>query len=139
MEAKTITVYHFADLKALRERLQGGHSDPLMSNRLPPVFTTVATIAGLAHVIAQTDDFAIAVSNNFCQWEALVRPVRISVDAAISLVVHEVCIELRAVDASRASQRAAEAWREGSHAELDATRGAARMSARLEPLGRTAR
>ncbi|KAH8981073.1 hypothetical protein EDB92DRAFT_1953430 [Lactarius akahatsu] len=45
----------------------------------------VLTIAGLAHVIAQTDDFAIAVSNNF--WEALVRPVRMSVDAAISPVV----------------------------------------------------
>ncbi|KAH9169647.1 hypothetical protein EDB89DRAFT_2072759 [Lactarius sanguifluus] len=92
------------------------------------------TIAGLAHVIAQTYDVAIAVSNNF--WEALVRPVRILEAVIVSPVVGTSTsagsrgLPSTAIDASGANQRAAEAWREGSHAELDAPRGAARTHVR---------
>ncbi|KAI9452386.1 hypothetical protein BJY52DRAFT_936504 [Lactarius psammicola] len=85
---------HFADLKALRERLRGERTQhEQWHSRLSG--GAVSTIADLqrvtgeladdtAQISAQTDGFAIVVPNF---REALVRTIRVSADAAISSVV----------------------------------------------------
>ncbi|KAH9037561.1 hypothetical protein EDB84DRAFT_1437400 [Lactarius hengduanensis] len=85
---------HFADLKALRERLRGERTqNEQWHARLSG--GAVSTIADLqrvtgelsndaAHTSTQTDGFAIVVPNF---REALVRTIRVSADAAISSVV----------------------------------------------------
>lgn len=85
---------HFADLKALRERLRGERTQhEQWHSRLSG--GAVSTIADLqrvtgelsddaAHISAQTDGFAIVVPNF---REALVRTIRVSADGAISSVV----------------------------------------------------
>ncbi|KAI9443899.1 hypothetical protein H4582DRAFT_2189467 [Lactarius indigo] len=154
MELKTITVHRL--LRALRECLRGGHStnsdpvgraeEPIADENVPIVChlypITVSTIAELAHITAQTDDSAIAVSNF---WEALVQPVRVSVDAAISSVVGsgwvlDVGGFARFVPNAEGTMRAV--WRDGLHAELNPQLAEQRaiedMSTRLEALRRRA-
>ncbi|KAF8267014.1 hypothetical protein EI94DRAFT_86218 [Lactarius quietus] len=87
-------VDHFADLRALRERLRGERTQhEQWHTRLSG--GRVSTIADLqrvtgeladdaAHISTQTDGFAISVPNF---REALVRTIRVSADAAISSVV----------------------------------------------------
>ncbi|KAI9434775.1 hypothetical protein H4582DRAFT_743152 [Lactarius indigo] len=85
---------HFADLKALRERLRGERTqhDQWHARLNGGAVSTIADLQRVtgelandtAHISAQTNGFAIVVPNF---REALVRTIRVSADAAISSVV----------------------------------------------------